>query len=106
MPIGTIKMLGIVRKNLRVNSKLSKEQAYKMLVHPKMDYAAAVWDPHTAKHINNLEKIQRRATKMVCNDHQQASSFSGMLKILNWPSLQNMRRAASLSTLFKIKKAK
>ena len=106
MPIGSIKMLGFVRKHHRVNSKSSKEQAYKMLVHPKIEYAAAVWDPHTAKHINNLEKIQRRATRVVCNDHQQASSVSEMLKILNWPSLQNMQRAASLSTLFKIKKAK
>ena len=59
MPIGSIKMLGFVRKHHRVNSKSSKEQAYKMLVHPKIEYAAAVWDPHTAEHINNLEKIQR-----------------------------------------------
>ena len=103
MPTGTIKMLGFVRKHLRVNSKSSREQAYKMLVHPKIEYAAAVWDAHTAKHINNIEKIQRRATRVVCNDHRQTSSVSEMLKILNWPSLQNRRRAASLSTLFKIK---
>ena len=99
-------MLGFFRKHHRVNSKSSKEQAYKKLVHPIIEYAAAVWNPHTAKHINNIEKIQRRATRVVCNDHQQASSVSEMLKILNWPSLQNMQRAASLSTLFKIKKAK
>ena len=65
MPIGTIKMLGFVRKHLRVNSKSSREQAYKMLVHPKIEYAAAVWDPHTAKHINNRENIKRWATRVV-----------------------------------------
>ena len=103
MPIGSIKMLGFVRKHHRVNSKSSKEQAYKMLVHPKIEYAAAVWDPHTAKHINNIDKIQRRATRLVCNNHRQTSSVSEMLKILTWPSLQNRRQAAPLSTLFEIK---
>ena len=44
-----------------------------------------------------------QAARVVCNDHRQTSSVSGMLKILNWPSLQNRRRAASLRTLFKIK---
>ena len=58
---------------------------------------------HTAKHINNLEKIQRRATRLVCNNHRQTSSVSEMLKILTWPSLQNRRQAAPLSTLFEIK---
>ena len=66
-------MLGFVRRNLRVNSKSSKEQAYKMLVRPKVEYAAAVWDPYTAKQINNLEKIQRRAARVVWNDHHKTS---------------------------------
>ena len=66
------KMLGFTRRNLRVNSKSAKEKAYKMLVRPKVEYAAAVWDPHTKEHINNLEKIQRRAARVVSNDHHQS----------------------------------
>ena len=62
------KMLGFVRRNLRVNSKSSKEQAYKMLVRPKVEYAAAVWDPYTADHINTLEKIQRLAARVLSQE--------------------------------------
>ena len=82
------KMLGFARRNLRVNSKSAKEKAYKMLVRPKVEYAAAVWDPHTKEHISNLEKIQRRAARVVSNDHHQSSSVTEMLKALDWPTLQ------------------
>ena len=64
-------MLGFTGRNLRVNSKSAKEKAYKMLVRP-VEYAAAVWDPHTKEHINNLEKIQRRAARVVSNNYHQS----------------------------------
>ena len=59
------KMLGFVRRNLRVNSKSAKEKAYKMLVRPKVEYASSVWDPHTKEQITSIEKIQRRATRIL-----------------------------------------
>ena len=98
------KMLGFTRRNLRVNSKSAKEKAYKMLVRPKVEYAAAVWDPHTKEHINNLEKIQRRAARVVSNDHHQSSSVTKMLKALDWPTLECRRQASRLTTLFKVDK--
>ena len=96
------KMLGFVRRNLRVNSKSSKETAYKMLVRPKTEYAAVVWDPHTKDNITKLEKIQRRAARVVMQDYKQTSSVTEMLKALDWPSLELRRKASRLTTLFKI----
>ena len=98
------KMLGFTRRNLRVNSKSVKEKAYKMLVRPRIEYAAAVWDPHQKDQIASLEKIQRRAARFVSNDHRRTSSVTEMIKILKWPSLEQRRKAARLTTLYKISK--
>ena len=98
------KMLGFARRNLKVNSKSAKEKAYKMLVRPKVEYAAAVWDPYTKEHINKLERIQRRAARVVSNDHHQSSSVTEMLKALDWPSLECRRQASRLTTLYKADK--
>ena len=44
-------------------SQDSKEQAYKTFVRPTLEYASTVWDPHTARNINAVEMVQRRAAR-------------------------------------------
>ena len=45
------KTLDFLRRNLRNCSAKSKEQAYKALVRPIVEYSATVWDPYVAKNI-------------------------------------------------------
>ena len=80
--------------------------AYKMLVRPKVEYAASVWDPFTKAHTTNIEKIQRRAARFVLNDHKKTSSVTTMLNDLKWPSLEKRRKATRLTNLYKIKNNK
>ena len=94
--------LGFVRRILRISSKTMKELAYKALVRPCLEYTAAIWDPHDKKHIQNLEKIQRRAARFVCNDYHTTSSVSKMLEKLDWPSLEHRRQETRLVMLRKI----
>ncbi len=95
--------LGFLRRNLKVCSKSTKELAYKALVRPIVEYASTVWDPYTDRQASRLEKIQRRAARFVLNRHRNTSSVSDMLHQLQWPSLEERRRIARLSMLYKIK---
>ena len=46
--------------------------------------------------INQIEKVQRRAARFVCNRYHNTSSVSDMLSTLNWPSLETRRTKARL----------
>ena len=72
------------------------------MVRPVVEYASSVWDPHTAKDCNEIEKVQRRAARYVLNRHQQKASVSSMLQELNWPSLEDRRKHARLAMMYRI----
>ena len=59
--------LGFLKRNLKIKSSDVKSHAYKALVRPQLEYASAVCDPHTRTQINQIEKVQRRATRYVTN---------------------------------------
>lgn len=100
------KTLGFLRRNLKVSSRKIKETAYKAFVRPILEYACSVWDPHTEQEIDKLEAVQRRAARFVLRRYRQTDSPSSMLEELQWPSLQERRRIARLSMLYKIKNDK
>ena len=42
-----------------------REAAYKGPVRPILEYGNSVWDPHYESLIDDLEKVQNRATRFV-----------------------------------------
>ena len=96
------KTLGFVRRNLKISSRRIKETAYKTYVRPIMEYAATIWDPHTQQAINMLEAVQRRAARFVMRRYHNTSSVSDMITELQWPSLEDRRRIARMSMMYKI----
>ena len=55
--------LGFVKRNLHHCSQKVKDQAYKSLVRPTLEYGCTVWDLYRAYQKSWLEQVQRRAVR-------------------------------------------
>ena len=94
--------LGFLKRNLQIHHQHIKANAYKTLVRPQLEYAAAVWDPYTATYQQQIENVQRRAARYVMNNYRQDASVDNMISNLQWRSLEQRRADIRLITLFKI----
>ena len=54
--------LGFLHRNLHIKSLKIKEQAYKSLVRPQLQYATTVWDPYHKNQIDKIEKVQKKSS--------------------------------------------
>ena len=70
------------------------------LVRPILDYASTIWNPHLMGNIRDLEKIQKRATKLIPS--LQHLSYLERLQHLNLPSLLYRRTRMDLIMTYKI----
>ena len=95
--------MAFLRRNIRSSQPDAKTKAYKTYVRPIVQNASSVWSPAFDCHINQLEKIQRRAARFVLNDFSQQSSVSAMISSLGWDTLQQRRDNARTTVLYKIK---
>ena len=59
------RVLGMVKHTFSYMDKDMFISLYKTLIRPQMEYCPQVWSPYLQKDINILEKVQRRATKLV-----------------------------------------
>ena len=67
-----------------------------------MEYASSVRDPHLQKDINKLEITQRRSASFVTNKYHNTSFVETMLRKLQWPTLEERRKKARLTLLYKV----
>ena len=94
--------LGFIRRNLYSCPKELKATAYQTLVRPHLEFSSTVWDPYTQELKDQLEKVQRRSARFVCNDYRHTSSVTTMLDSLQWDTLETRRKVARLTMLLKI----
>ena len=79
-----------------------KEAAYKGMVRPILEYGSSVWDPHTGKLQEELEKVQNRAARLVIRNYvYETGSMTGILGQLKWESLKKRRKDNRLILLYK-----
>jgi len=81
----------------------TKEQCYKTLVRPKLEYASTVWDPYTKQDINKTESVQNRAARFTTGDYRRTSSVTAMKEQLHWQTLQQRRHQAKVTMLYKVR---
>ena len=72
---------GFLQRNLRSCSRVVKLCSYNMYVDPILDYAyvSAVWSPYLAKHITQLESVQRYGAQFIINNFYKTCSVSALL---------------------------
>ena len=65
------------------------------MVRPLLEYASEAWDPYTDNLSNEIEKIRRRAARLVTSDYQnyELGSITTLLKDLGWKSLKERERS-------------
>ena len=59
------RVLEFIARNFRYKNKELIPPLYKSLVRSHLEHAVQFWSPHLRRDIDKMEKIQRRATKMI-----------------------------------------
>ena len=93
-------MLGIINRNFKHTDKHTFLLLYISLVRSHLEYANSVWCPYKIGLIFALEKVQKRATKMIgaC----KKLHYSDRLKFLNLPTLKLRRLRGDMIEVYKI----
>ena len=92
---------GFIRRNIKTKMPKVREAAYNSLVRPQLEYASAVWDPHTKVRISQIEQVQRTVARTASNVDRQ-SSVTEMVKQLIWRSLEQRRADVRLCLFYKV----
>jgi ribonucleases P/MRP protein subunit RPP40 len=93
-------MLGILRRNFKHVDKDTFKLIYVSLVRSQLEYAHAVWNPYIISLIRDLERVQKRATKLVRGC--KSLPYKMRLLYLNLPSLKYRRIRGDMIEVFKM----
>ena len=94
------RLLGLIKRTFSYMDKTIFLTLYKTIIRPIIDYGDSVWNPSLKKHIQMIENIQRRGTKLVPDLINM--SYTTRLKELNLPTLKYRRKRGDLIQVFKI----
>ena len=94
------KILGIIRRTFTDLDVDVFMQLYKGMVRPHLEYGNQIWHPYLKRQSIAIERVQRRATKLVNN--LSDLSYRDRLTRLNLPSLKYRRLRGDLITTYKL----
>jgi ribonuclease P/MRP protein subunit RPP40 len=76
------------------------KKLYKVYIRPLLEYGNVIWSLHLQRHIDTLERVQRRATKRVAG--LRSIPYATRLQMLDLTTLQHRRRRGDLIWTYKI----
>ena len=92
-------IMGLIRRSFTFLDCHLFRKLYITFVRPHHEYAQAVWSPYLVKHINMIENVQKRATKLV--DGLSDLDYPDRLKKLDLPTLLYRRARGDMLELWK-----
>ena len=98
------RMLEMISRTVSYKTKFNVLKLYNAFVRPHLEYAVQFWSPYLRKDINKLEKVQRRATKLIPSLRNK--SYENRLRELNLYSLEKRRLRGDMIEVWKIMKGK
>ena len=96
-------IIGLIRINITCRVKELIIPLHKAIVRPYLEYCIQIWRPHRKKDIQTLERIQRRATKMI--PELRDLSYAERLKECGLTTLETRRLRRDQIEVFKIMNA-
>ena len=94
------RILGFIARNFHYKGKEVMLPLYKSIVRPHLEYCIQFWNPQLRGDIDMLERVQRRATKMIPSLRNKP--YFERLRALNLPTLETRRLRGDLIETFKI----
>lgn len=96
------RVLGLIKRTFTILDKSIVVKLYKSLVRPILEYANVIWYPTKLSQSRALEKVQRRATRMIQSTGIRNKSYKERLQYLNLQSLKARRIRGDLIQTYKI----
>ena len=93
-------ILGLIRRNIVYKEKELIIPLYKTIVRPHLEYCIQAWRPYRKKDIDMLERVQRRATKII--PKLRNISYEMRLKECVLTTLETRRLRGGKIEVFKI----
>ena len=91
--------LGVIRRSFDYLTDHTFIMLYKSMVRPMLEYGQSVWQPSQKMLRQEVEDVQRRATKMIAK--LKDLPYSQRLAILQLPSLEHRRKRGDMIEVFK-----
>ena len=92
--------LGMIKRTIVTRDKETILRLYKSLVRPQLEYCIQVWNPYLKQDIEKLERVQRRATKLIWGC--KSLSYEERLKLCGLTTLERRRNRGDLIEAYKI----
>ncbi|MCL4119882.1 UNVERIFIED_CONTAM: hypothetical protein GTU68_034584 [Idotea baltica] len=93
-------MFAKLRRTFQYLDKKTFVPLYKSIVRKHLDFASSAWYPYKVKHIEQIEAVQRRATRQIPSFKNM--SYPERLKELKLPTLSYRCIRGDMIELFKI----
>ena len=92
--------LGLIKKSFASLDETTLPLLYSSLVRSQLEYGNVIWGPHYKTDSIAVEKVQRRATKLI--QSIKNLSYEQRLRHLKLPSLQHRRRRGDMIFAYKL----